>query len=107
MKVFTITDLQRRTSQIVQTAEAGELSLIAEGERPIFLAMPFSQEVVELGLAQALAIKLYQENVLSMEKAAKLAGTTLEAFIERLSGLGTAAVDYPPVELHKELKDFG
>jgi predicted HTH domain antitoxin len=107
MKVFTTADLQRRANQIVQTAEAGELSLVTEGERPIFLAMPFSQDIVELGLAQALAIKLYQENVLSVEKAAKLAGITLEAFVERLGGLGIAAVDYPPVELHKELKDFG
>lgn len=71
-----------------------------------FLAVPFSETLLELGLGQVLAIKLYQENAFSLEKAAKLAGISLEAFIEALGSLGIPVVSYTTTELHRELKDF-
>ncbi len=52
------------------------------------------------------AAKLYQENSFSLEKAAKLAGISLEAFIETLGSMGIPVVSYTTAELHRELKDF-
>ncbi len=103
---FTVRDLREHTGQLIHDAEAGKLSLITKHGRPIFLAVPFSEELLELGLRQALAIKLYQEDTFTLEKAAKLAGVSLEAFIETLGKLGISIVDYTAAELHRELKDF-
>ncbi|MDF3054884.1 MAG: prevent-host-death family protein [Gammaproteobacteria bacterium] len=106
MDTFTVRDLREHTGQLIHDAEAGKLSLITKHGRPIFLAVPFDEDMLKLGLQQAMAVKLFQENTLTLQKSAKLAGISLEAFIEKLGTLGIAAVDYSPTELQEELKDF-
>lgn len=106
MDTFTVRDLREHTGQLIHDAEVGKLSLITKHGRPIFLAVPFDEEILQLGLRQALAIKLYQENTLSLEKASKLAGIALEVFMERLGSLGIPIVNYSTAELKQELEDF-
>lgn len=106
MDTFTVRDLREHTGQLIHDAEAGKLSLVTKHGRPVFLAVPFSEELLELGLRQALAIKLYQEHTFTLEKAAKLAHVSIEAFMETLGKLGIPIVDYSTSELHQELKDF-
>jgi predicted HTH domain antitoxin len=106
MDTFTVRDLRERTGQLIHDAEEGKLSLVTKHGTPVFLALPFTQDLLESGLKQALAIKLFQEHVTTLGKAAKLAGLPLEAFITKLGYLGIAAVDYAPSELEEELKDF-
>ncbi|MFT3742647.1 MAG: type II toxin-antitoxin system prevent-host-death family antitoxin [Gammaproteobacteria bacterium] len=106
MDTFTVRDLREHTGQLIHDAEAGKLSLVTKHGRPVFLAVPFSDDIVELGLKPALAIKLYQEGMLTIEKAAKLANISMEALIERLSSFGIHVVSYPPTDLSQELKDF-
>lgn len=105
MDVFTVRDLRERTGELIHNAEAGKLSLVTKHGRPVFLAVPFNEDMLELGLQQALAIRLYCEKVLSLGKSARLAGAPLEAFIEKLGSLGIAAVDYSSGELEEELKN--
>jgi predicted HTH domain antitoxin len=107
METFTVRDLREHTGQLIHGAEVGKLALVTKHGTPVFLAVPFSQDMLELGLLFALAIKLYQENIVTMGKAAKLAGVSLEVFIKKLGSLGIAAVDYSPSELQEELKIFG
>lgn len=106
MDTFTVRDLRERTGQLIHDAEAGKLSLITKHGRPVFLAVPFDENMLQLGLRQALAIKLYREDIFSLEKSAKLAGIPLEGFIEQLGNLGIAAVNYSSMELSEELKDY-
>ncbi len=106
MDTFTVRDLREHTGQLIHDAEAGKLSLITKHGRPVFLAVPFSEDLLELGLRVALAIKLYQESTITLEKAVKLAGVSMEAFIEKLGSLGIPVVSYTVAELHRELKDF-
>lgn len=106
VETFTVRDLREHTGALIHDAEAGKLSLITKHGRPVFIAVPFSEELLELGLASAFAIKLYKEGSFTLGKAAKLAHCSQEAFIERLGKLGIPAVDYPPSELSQELKDF-
>lgn len=107
MDTFTVRDLREHTGDLIHDAEAGKLSLITKHGRPVFIAVPFSEELLELGLRPAIAVKLYKEEALTLGKAAKLAGQSLESFIERLGKLGIPVVDYSPDEIDKELKDFG
>lgn len=107
MDTFTVRDLREHTGALIHDAEAGKLSLVTKHGRPVFLAVPFSEDLIEMGLRPALAMMLYQEEVLTIEKAAKLAGQPIETFIESLGKFGVPAVNYSPSELVEELKDFG
>jgi len=106
METFTVRDLREHTGTLIHDAEAGKLSLITKHGRPIFIAVPFSEELLQLGLATAFAVKLYKEGTFTLGKAAKLANCSQETFIDRLGKLGIPVVDYPPSELSQELKDF-
>lgn len=106
MDTFTVRDLREHTGTLIHDAEEGKLSLITKHGRPIFLAVPFSEDLVNLGLPLTIAIKLYKEEAVTLEKAAKLANVSLEGFIEKLGKLGIPVVAYSKSELEKELKDF-
>lgn len=104
MDIFTVRDLRERTGTLIHDAEMGKLSLVTKHGRPVFLAIPFGEELLELGLSSAIAIKLYQEETLTLGKAAKLAGQPIEAFIEKLGKLGIPVVNYSATEISKEKK---
>lgn len=106
MDTFTVRDLRERTGTLIHDAELGKLSLITKHGRPIFLAVPFSEDLLTMGLRPALAVKLFQEQTLSLGKAAKLAGQSVELFIEYLGKMELPAVSYPADEIKKELDDF-
>lgn len=106
MDTFTVRDLREHTGALIHDAEAGKLSLITKHGRPVFLAVPFTQDLLDLGLRPAMAIKLFQENALTLEKAAKLADFSIESFIEKLGEFNIPVVNYSSEDIHQELKDF-
>lgn len=103
---FTVRDLREHTGALIHDAENGKLSLITKHGRPVFLAVPFTEELLDMGLRSAIAVKLYKEEAVTLEKAAKLANLPVEAFIEKLGKLGVPVVSYPADEIDQELKDF-
>jgi len=106
MDTFSVRDLREHTGDLIRDAEQGKLSLVTKRGQPIFLAVPFSEELLELGLRPALAINLYREGTFTLAKAAKLADQSIEAFITSLGKLGIPVVDYSAEELDEELKNF-
>lgn len=106
MDVFTIRDLRERTIDLIRAAEAGKLSLVTKHGQPVFLAVPFDETLVKEGVRIDLAIKLFDENVLSTGQAAKLAGVPLAEFLKICSERGVPVVRYEPSEIEEELKVF-
>ena len=104
---FTVRDLRERTGELIRDAETGELSVVTKHGRPVFIAIPFDENVVKSGVPLALAVKLFQEEVLSLGKAAKFAGCSVAEFTERLSEAGIASVRYSADDLDKELASIG
>lgn len=104
MEAFSVRDLRERTGELVRNAEAGRLAVVAKHGHPLFVAVPLDEQVLQQGVGVALACKLFSEHVLSLGKAARLAGLSNETFIEHLGALGIAAVDYPVGELDNELQ---
>lgn len=101
--VFSARDLRVRSSELMKDAETGVLSMITKHGRPVGLTIPFDRRLVELGLAEDLALSLFERRLVTMAKAAKIAGLTLDAFMDRLAEAGITAVDYPAGELAKEM----
>jgi len=103
MDAFTVRDLRERTGELIRDAEAGKLSLITKHGVPVFIAVPFDEWLLRFGLAVALAIRLYEEDVLSLGQASKIARVSEEEFVENLSAAGVAVARYSPDELDQEM----
>ena len=101
---FSVRDLRERTGDLIRNAERGSLSLVTKYGRPAFVAVPFDERLLALGVQRALAVKLYQEEVVTLSQAAKVAGLSIEDFLDVLRSAGVAAVDYPAEELDEEME---
>jgi len=107
METFTVRGLREHSGVLIHDAEEGKLSVVTKRGKPVFLAIPFNEELIQAGLRPAIAVNLYKEGVLTLEKSAKFSGQTIESFIERLGKLDISIVDYPASEVAEELKSFG
>lgn len=104
IEVFSVRDLRNRSTEFVRDAEAGRLSVITKRGKPTALTIPFDRRLIELGLSKDLALFLFENKFITLAKAAKIACVTLDSFMEMLSNVSTAAVDYPVSELDDEMK---
>jgi antitoxin (DNA-binding transcriptional repressor) of toxin-antitoxin stability system len=103
MNNYSIRDLRERTGELVRSAQAGELSVVASHGHPVFIAVPFDDMLLAHGVKVSLAIKLFRDHVISLGKAAKMADLTKVKFIAVLGAYGVPAVEYPVSELDNEL----
>ena len=103
MDTFTVLDLRERTGALIRDAEAGKLSVITKHGNPVFVAVPFNESLLTGDVRVSLAIKLFDEDVLTLAQAAKFAGLALEEMIERTGAAGVAVVRQPAEELDQEL----
>ena len=103
-KAFSVRDLRQRSGELLRNAEEGHLALITKHGRPAILAIPFDDQLLELGIHRALALKLFAERQLTLVQAAKAAGMVAEDFMDLLGQTGATTVDYSPAELDDELR---
>ncbi len=103
LDVFSVRDLRTRSGDLLRDAESGQLALITKHGRPAILAVPFDRRLLDQGVHRALALTLFENRHLTLAQAAKVAGLSLDGFIDLLGSLGLAAVDYPAEELADEL----
>lgn len=103
MDTFTVRDLRERTGELIRNAEEGRLALVTKHGQPVFIAVPFDEWLVRFGLPVALAMRLYEEGVVSLGQASRIAGLAEEEFIERLGAAGVPAARYPVHELDNEM----
>ncbi len=106
LNTFSIRDLRERTGELVRTAEDGKLSIVAKHGHPVFLAVPFSGSLLRNGIGVALAIQLYDNDTLSLGRAAKMANMSHEEFMSVLGSMGISVVRYSEVELDDEVDAF-
>ena len=106
MQAFSIRDLRERTGELSHEAEKGNLALITKHGHPLFVSLPFTEDLLRENIHVVLAESLYRSGCFSIGKAARLAGQSIAEFSEYLSGLGVSVVDYPPEQLDDELKYF-
>ncbi|MCY4028958.1 MAG: type II toxin-antitoxin system prevent-host-death family antitoxin, partial [Acidobacteria bacterium] len=100
---FGVRDVRQRSGELLRGAEDGRVALITKHGRPAILALPFDQRLLELGVHRALALRLFEQRLLTLTQAARVAGTPPEDFIALLGEAGIPAVDYPPDELDDEV----
>ena len=107
LDVFSVRDLRTRCGDLLKDAERGQVSLITKHGRPAILAVPFDRRLLDQGVHRTLALSLFESRQLTLAQAAKVAGLSLDGFIDLIGSLGLAAVDYPAEELDDELHVAG
>ena len=103
MQTFTIRDLRDRTGELVRDAEAGKLSIVTKHGQPVFVAVPFDEALLQEGVRVSLAVRLFDDDAVSLRQGAKLAGMTMSEFMSECSARNVPIVRYPPEELDQEL----
>ncbi len=106
MHVFTIRELRERSGDLSREAEEGRLALVTRHGQPLFISVPFTDDLLQMGVHTALAVSLFKSGEITSVRAAKLARMSLPQFLEHLSAQGIAVVDYEPAELVQELASF-
>lgn len=106
MHTFTVRDLREHTGDLIRGAENGELSVVTKHGTPVFVAVPFDETLLREGVSVALAIKLFDEERISLGRAAKLAGLSVSEMIDTLGRHGIAVIRTSEDELERELDDF-
>ncbi len=106
MHTFTIRELRERSGELSREAEEGRLALVTRHGHPLFVSVPFTGDLLQMGVHTALAVSLFKSGELTSARAAKLAHMSLPQFLAHLSAQGIAVVDYEPTELAQELAAF-
>ena len=107
MGAISIEQLIRSPAKLIEEAESGELVVVTKDGRPLFLAVPFDERLAKEEIHVALAVWLYERDIISLGRAAKVAGLSLGEFIDRLAALKIPVVRYSPQELARETAEFG
>ncbi len=106
MQTFTIRELRERSGELSREAEEGRLALVTRHGQPLFVSVPFTEDLLEAGVHTAMAVSLFKNGELTSARAAKLARMSLPRFLAHLSERGIAVVDHAPAELVQELAAF-
>jgi len=101
--VYSVRDLRNHSARLMADAEKGQLSIITKRGKPTIVAIPFGKQTLSLGVEKDLALNLFQSGVISMVKAARMAGVPITEFMDLLGQLEITAVDYPVEELADEV----
>lgn len=107
MKTIGVRALRENPGVLSQCAESGELILVMNRNNPISLSIPFSEELLQSGISMNVAVKLYEEGILTLARSAKLANVSTEEFLKKLAALGIVVVDQSRKELESDLEAIG
>ena len=103
MKTIGVRALRENPGVLSQSAEAGEYVLVTNRSDPVSLAIPFDEDLLQLGVHVNVAIKLYQDGVLTLPRAARIARLSVEEFLGKLAILGVVVVEQDADELEADL----
>jgi predicted HTH domain antitoxin len=107
MQTFSIRDLRDRSGELTHEAEEGRMSLVTKHGQPLFVTLPFTEDLLQHGVRKSLAMTLLRAGDISIGKAAEIAGMSYMDFLPLVKALGMYVVDYDPAELADELKLLG
>lgn len=106
METYSVRDLRDRTGELIQGAEAGHMALVTKHGRPVILAVPFDDKLLDQGIRVSLAVRLFDEGVITQGQGTKLAGITLAEFFGACAARQVPVVRYGADEIQKELDQF-
>ncbi len=93
MEAFAVRDLREHTGELVRNAESGAYSVVSKHGKPLFVALPFNDAMLQAGVNVALADKMVMNGELSVAAGAKLACLPYARYMQHLGSLGFSMLD--------------
>lgn len=93
MQSFAVRDLREHTGELVRNAENGHLSVVSKHGKPLFIAVPFDELLLGVGVNIALADKLVLAGELSVGAGAKLAAMVYADYLAHLGRQGYSIIE--------------
>lgn len=93
MEAFAVRDLREHTGELVRNAESGQFSVVSKHGKPLFVALPFTDDMLAAGVSVSLADRLVQSGELSLSSGAKLARMPYARYLQHLGTLGYSLLD--------------
>jgi len=107
MHTLTDDELRREPQTLLDDARRGEVTLITTAGRPVVMAVPLADgRPVQTALVD-LAAQLYDREMISLERAARISGLAYSEMIDEMGRRGIATIRLTPGELERELASFG
>lgn len=107
MQSFAVRDLREHTGELVRNAEAGQYSVVSKHGKPLFVAVPFTDALLDAGVHVALADQLVLRGELSVAAGAKMVKQPYAQYLQHLSAQGYSVLDDAPEALDADLKTLG
>ncbi len=107
MKTIGIRSLRENPAVLSQCAAAGEYVLVTNRNKPMALSIPFDDDLIRCSVHENVAIKFYQDEILTLVKAAQLAKMSVEGFIQKLAVLDIVVVNQTAEELRSDIESIG
>jgi predicted HTH domain antitoxin len=107
MKTVGVRALRENPGVLNKSAQAGEVVLLTNRSEPMSLSVPFDDALLQQGVHVDIAVKLFEDGVLTLAKAAKIAKMPMASFMEKLAALDVVVVDQTREELLEDLEGLG
>ncbi|MES9880862.1 MAG: UPF0175 family protein [Sedimenticola sp.] len=107
MKTVGVRALRENPGVLSQSAKSGEVVLLTNRSVPMSLTVPFDDYLLAEGVHIDIAVKLFEEEVLTLAKAAKVAKMSMAAFMEKLAALDVVVIEQSKDELLEDLEGLG
>ena len=107
MHTLTTDELARQPQRLLDQAARGEASLVTRGGEPLLLAVPLGQGAPVQTMLVELAAQLYDRELISLGRAARIAGLAYSETVDEFGRRGIATIRLRPEELERELAAFG
>ena len=107
MYTLTAEDLAREPQTLLAEAQRGQVTVITADGRAVIVAVPLQGEVPMKSALMDLAAQLYDSDLITLERAARIAGLSYSETIDELGRRGIATIRTTPDELERELAAFG
>lgn len=107
MRILTTTELAREPQRLLHEAGVESVTLVSDDGAPLMLTVPLGRAgSIENALVD-LAAQLYDRELISLERAARIAGMSYSGTIDEFGRRGIATIRTTPEELERELASFG
>lgn len=107
MQSIGIRQLRERGSDLESLSQNGEVILLTKNGNPLYISIPYNDVTIEEGTRRALALRLFELEVLTRGSAAKAAGMSLNAFLQLASKSDLDVIDCESGEIEQELTFLG
>ena len=107
MHTLTDDELKREPQTLLDETQRGEVTIITVDGRAVMMAVPLDDGVPSEAALLDLAAALYDREMISLGKAARIGGLSYSEMIDELGRRDIATIRLAPGELERELAAFG